>query len=44
MLGKSSSTGFQLCRVTSAKVSAFVEHAIIIASYEVQIARERHKT
>ena len=28
MLGKSSSTGFHLCHVTSALVSAFVEHAI----------------
>ena len=28
MLGKSSSTRFQLCHVTSAKVSAFLEHAI----------------
>ena len=28
MLGKSSSTGFHLCHVTSAKVSAFLEHAI----------------
>ena len=28
MLGKSSSTGFHLCHVTSALVSAFFEHAI----------------
>ena len=28
MLGKSSSTGFHLCHVTSALVSAFLEHAI----------------